>query len=61
MPTSLLLAYSADVVVRDKSFDAPDAVWFIAIWAIVMLTYRVLSHFGGDTGAMDQFQFLAAF
>ena len=61
MPTSLPLAYSADVIVRYKSSDTSDAVWLIAIWAIVMLTFGAFSNFGGDTGAMDQFQFLAAF
>jgi hypothetical protein len=61
MPTSLPLVYSTDIIDRDKSSLAPDAVWFIAIWAIVMLTSGALANFGGDTGAMDTFQFLATF
>jgi hypothetical protein len=60
MPTSLPLAYSADVVARDKSCDT-GAVWFIAIWGIAMLTFVALSNFGADTGAMDPFQLLATF
>ncbi len=60
MPTSLPLAYSAEVA-RDRPSDAPDALWFIAIWGIVMLTFGAFSNFSADAGTMDMFQLLASF
>jgi hypothetical protein len=61
MPTSLPLLYLTDVIASDKSLHAPDAVWLIAIWGIVMLTFGALANFGMEIGAMDPLQPLAQF
>jgi hypothetical protein len=59
MPTSLPISLSAEIV--DRTNWLPRAIWLVAIWAIVMLSFGTLANIGAETGAMDPFQLLATF
>jgi hypothetical protein len=59
MPTSLPVLFPAEIVGRTNWL--PRAIWLVAIWAIVMLSFGTLANIGAETGAMDPFQLLATF
>jgi hypothetical protein len=61
MPISLPVAQPAAIADRVKNPDMANPIWFIAIWAAVMLLFAILTHSGVDTGTMDPFEMLALF
>jgi hypothetical protein len=61
MPTSLPVAFPAELNSLDEFFSTRTASTILTIWAAIMLLIGAVEHFGSEASALNSFGFLAIF
>ncbi len=61
MPTALPMTYSAAIIAPPKPIGSLRPVWFIIVWAMVMLLLGALANPDVETSAVDPLQLLMIF
>jgi hypothetical protein len=61
MPTSLPVAFPAELDSRYEFFGARTAATILTTWAAFMLLVGAVAHFGSAASALNSFEFLAIF
>jgi hypothetical protein len=61
MPTSLPVAFPAELDSRAEFFGTRTPATILATWATFMLLIGAAAHFGSEASALNSFEFLAIF